>query len=74
VNESERLRVEVRPEPTEAELAAIVAALQTVVLPALTQPPAARPGPGRPVDEEPSRWRFAGRWWSKPTPLQRDRP
>jgi hypothetical protein len=67
-----RLRLEIRPEPTEPELAAIVAAVQTVVIPALTQPAPA--GPARPVDDEPSRWRFAGRWWSKPVPLQRNRP
>ena len=60
------MKVEIKPEPTEQELAAIVAALQTVVLPALMAPPAA---PARPTGDEPSRWRFAGRWWSKPTPL-----
>jgi len=27
-----------------------------------------------PVTQEPSRWRFAGRWWSKPIPVRRDRP
>ena len=28
----------------------------------------------QPVTQEPSRWRFAGRWWSKPIPVRRDRP
>ncbi len=23
---------------------------------------------------DPSRWRFSGRWWSKPVPVRRDRP
>jgi hypothetical protein len=23
---------------------------------------------------EPPRWRFAGRWWSKPVAVRRDRP
>ena len=27
-----------------------------------------------PVEPEPPRWRFAGRWWSKPAPLRRERP
>jgi hypothetical protein len=64
--------VQVRPEPTEQELAAIVAALQAVVLPAVTRP-ATPPVAARAVEGE-SRWRFAGRWWSKPVPLHRDRP
>ena len=25
-------------------------------------------------DDEPSRWRFSGRWWSRPLPTRRDRP
>jgi hypothetical protein len=48
------------PEPEEA--AAIVAAIDAM------WPRAQAPAP------EPSRWRFAGRWWSKPIPVRRDRP
>jgi hypothetical protein len=56
---------DVRPTPTDEELAAIMAAVE-VAWP-------------RPVvqtfdDEEPSRWRFSGRWWSRPLPTRRDRP
>jgi hypothetical protein len=65
------MRLEVNPPPTEQELAAIVAVVQTVVLPAMTRSPKA---PARPIDDQPSRWRFAGRWWSKPVPLDRARP
>jgi hypothetical protein len=67
-----RLHVVVRPQPTEHELAAIAVALETVVLPALTR--AAAPAAGVRTVESESRWRFAGRWWSKPVPLNRDRP
>ncbi|HEX8582467.1 MAG TPA: hypothetical protein VF640_09060 [Acidimicrobiales bacterium] len=55
-----------RAQPTEEEVAAIVAAVE-----------AAWP---RPVVVEavapasPSRWRFSGRWWSKPIAARRDRP
>jgi hypothetical protein len=52
--------------PSEEELAAIVAAIE------VTWPKpvavAQRPAPS------PSRWRFAGRWWSKPIPARRERP
>ncbi|WP_208028250.1 MULTISPECIES: hypothetical protein [Rhabdothermincola] len=55
---------DVRPVPSEEEVAAIVAAIE-----------AAWP---RGVLAEPSqempRWRFSGRWWSKPLPARRDRP
>jgi hypothetical protein len=52
-------------EPDQEELAAIVAAIEIawpkpVAVPQLVAPP--------------SRWRFAGRWWSKPIPARRDRP
>jgi hypothetical protein len=26
------------------------------------------------VAEPPPRWRFAGRWWTKPIAIRRDRP
>jgi hypothetical protein len=55
---------DVRPTPTDAELAAIMAAVE-VAWP--------RPAGEAPVDE-PARWRFSGRWWSRPLPSRRDRP
>jgi len=53
-------------EPTEEEMAAIIAAVEM----AWPKPVVAT----QPVTEEVSRWRFAGRWWSKPIPVRRDRP
>ena len=51
-------------DPTVEEVAAIVAAIEV-----------AWPKPAAPaVVDEPSRWRFSGRWWSKPLPQRRDRP
>jgi hypothetical protein len=50
-------------EPSDEELAAIVAAIE------VTWPrPAATPAAELP------RWRFSGRWWTKPVPLRRVRP
>ena len=54
----------VTPEPTDEEAAAIVAAVE------LVWPRAAEAGPA----SGPPRWRFSGRWWSKPVPSRRDRP
>lgn len=51
--------------PSDDELVAIVAAVE-VAWP--------RPLVVAPVQDEPPRWRFAGRWWSKPIPVRRDRP
>ncbi len=56
--------VAVSPEPTEEEAAAIVAALE------VTRP---RVVAGDERDAV-SRWRWSGRWWSKPIPLRRQRP
>ncbi len=57
--------MEVAPTPTDEEAAAIAVALEVVLrrraAPALSTP-------------ETTRWRFAGRWWSKPVPVRRDRP
>jgi hypothetical protein len=53
----------VGPDPTDEELAAIVAAIEL-----------AWPRPIAAVVEPPMRWRFSGRWWSKPIPSRRDRP
>jgi len=50
-------------EPRDEEVAAIVAAVE-----------ATWPQPVAAADEPPSRWRFSGRWWSKPVPLRRGRP
>ncbi|HEY7068547.1 MAG TPA: hypothetical protein VH479_00460 [Acidimicrobiales bacterium] len=50
-------------EASDEEVAAIVAAVE------VTWPqPVAAP------EESTSRWRFSGRWWSKPVPLRRNRP
>ena len=56
--------VGITPEPTDEEAAAIVAALELGVPRAAAVPP---------VDEA-SRWRWSGRWWSKPIPSRRGRP
>lgn len=55
----------VTPEPTDEEAAAIVAALQLAVT---------GPAAGGPLRDPVSRWRFSGRWWSKPVPARRSRP
>jgi hypothetical protein len=51
-------------EPSDEEMAAIVAAVE------VTWPRRAEPA----APPEPPRWRFSGRWWSKPVPLRRSRP
>lgn len=51
-------------EATDEEVAAIVAAVEV----AWPRPAAA------PQAEAPPRWRFSGRWWTKPVPLRRYRP
>ncbi len=55
-----------RSEPTAEEAAAIIAAVELV----WPRPQAAR----TPATTDAARWRFAGRWWSKPVPMRRDRP
>lgn len=63
----DRGAVEVRGgNPDPEELAAIVAAVQVVM--ASGAPVAADEGPPVP------RWRFSGRWWSRPIQSRRDRP
>ena len=52
-------------DPTIEEVAAIMAAIE-VAWPR----PVAAPG----FSAEPPRWRFSGRWWSKPLPVRRARP
>jgi hypothetical protein len=51
-------------DPTPEEVAAIVAAVEVAWPRAVA---AAEPEPSQ-------RWRFSGRWWSKPIPLRRVRP
>jgi hypothetical protein len=53
-------------DPTDEEMAAIMAA----VVVAWPEPAPA----GRPAAETPSRWRFSGRWWTRPPAARRDRP
>ncbi len=55
----------IAPEPTPEEAAAIVAAIQAGL---------ATGGVGDPTTAEMPRWRFSGRWWTKPVPQRRDRP
>jgi len=56
--------VRISPEPTDEEAAAIVAAVV-----------AATPSGGAPEGPvEVPRWRWSGRWWSKPIPQRRIRP
>jgi hypothetical protein len=61
------IRSEIRPVPTDEELAAILAAIDQVW---------PRPEDQSPAEDTPAttRWRFAGRWWTKPTPVHRSRP
>jgi hypothetical protein len=56
--------MDVTPNPTDEEAAAIAAAIEAAWPRAVVA--------GR-APETP-RWRFAGRWWSKPVPVRRDRP
>jgi hypothetical protein len=53
----------IRPTPTDEEAAAIVAAVEV-----------AWPRAGVPAEGPESRWRWSGRWWTKPIPLDRSRP
>jgi hypothetical protein len=57
--------MDISPPPTDEEAAAIAAAIE-VSWPRLVAGAAA-------TDPSP-RWRFAGRWWTKPIPTRRDRP
>lgn len=56
--------MDVTPAPTDEEAVAIAAAIEAA-WPRAVAAPAEVPTP---------RWRFAGRWWSKPIPVRRDRP
>ena len=54
----------ITPDPSDEEVAAIVAAVE-VAWP--------RAGSGEAVVDG-TRWRWSGRWWSKPIPARRIRP
>jgi hypothetical protein len=56
--------MDVSPAPTEEEAVAIAAAIEA----AWPRPVVAAGAPSTP------RWRFAGRWWTKPVPARRVRP
>lgn len=54
----------ITPEPTDEEAAAIVAAIEV-----------SWPRPGGPEPQPaPPRWRWSGRWWTRPIPQRRIRP
>ncbi|MFN8016946.1 MAG: hypothetical protein U0P45_02350 [Acidimicrobiales bacterium] len=54
----------ITPEPTDEEVAAILAAVE-----------AATPRGGAPASPAGvPRWRWSGRWWSRPIPQRRARP
>lgn len=55
----------ITPEPTDEEAAAITAAVQLVL---------SSGGDAGPLRDPVSRWRFSGRWWSRPVPARRVRP
>jgi hypothetical protein len=52
-------------EPTDEEMAAIAGAAAVLLL---------APSGAAPVEATVPRWRFSGRWWTKPIPIGRDRP
>ncbi|MFN0028819.1 MAG: hypothetical protein ACKV2O_16785 [Acidimicrobiales bacterium] len=60
---------EITPTPSEEEVAAIMAAHE-----ALWPKSVVAGAVGGGATGEASRWRFSGRWWSKPVTLRRDRP
>jgi hypothetical protein len=63
VSDHAAIRVTRGGEATDEEVAAIVAAIEVT-------------WPRRAAVEHASapRWRFSGRWWTKPVPLRRSRP
>jgi len=56
--------MDITPAPTDEETVAIVAAIEGA-----WPKPVVATGPATP-----QRWRWSGRWWSKPVPLSRRRP
>ena len=55
--------MDIAPNPTDEEAAAIAAALTVALAGGAAAP-----------ETEPPRWRFSGRWWAQPIPLRRRRP
>lgn len=56
--------IQITPQPTEAEVAAILAAHEALwPRPAASEPPALVA----------PRWRFSGRWWTAPAATRRQR-
>jgi hypothetical protein len=56
--------VRITPDPSDEEVAAILAAVEGAW---------PRAGAAAPDGDAP-RWRWSGRWWSKPIPARRNRP
>ena len=54
----------ITPDPSEEEVAAILAAIE------VTRPQVA----AHDAPDHPPRWRWSGRWWTKPIPQRRNRP
>lgn len=54
--------IQITPQPTEAEVAAILAAHEALWPRPATDEPPSFPAP---------RWRFSGRWWSAPAATRR---
>lgn len=59
---------EISPVPSEEEAAAILSAHEALWPAPVVLVAGAAAGGDSP------RWRFSGRWWSKPVPVRRDRP
>jgi hypothetical protein len=55
----------IKPTPTDEEVAAIVAAIEA------TSP---RPVLVESAPSGPPAWRFSSRWWRRPIPARRERP
>ena len=58
------MNLDITPDPADDEVAAIIGAVEVLWPRPVGAAPAAPP----------ARWRFSGRWWSKPVPVRRDRP
>ena len=63
------MELDISPDPTDDEVAAIVAAHEAL----WPRPVVAGTADGG-EGASGSRWRFSGRWWSKPVAMRRDRP
>jgi hypothetical protein len=56
--------VRITPDPSDEEVAAILAAVE------VSWPRAGAPA----ANDRSPRWRWSGRWWTKPIPARRNRP